>query len=376
MITARPGSHVHQLLQLITAAGEIPASALPIIGNERVMAALVHKLESIQDIRFSRGGFVYHVRLIQVSGRKDKRTIRLYKKGLVVLDELYQGLLDWYLSAFDGHNFTGDPFHIWRNHRVAEVLALCLTAGIEIRPYVLPPLQKSVIRRITPESPCFYIARYFKKTDTESANKTMYTRITGGLFCTDQCFAVYNTRGAVMKWSGRGEVKALGNLLELARMNAGLDEVSAALLMGENYEVAINTILESDKTRRSELRFDKIYRRIHFIPLNQYGTRLLKMIIIPNWNEKLLNALFEPGQRSYNRGAIEYDAVVNGKKILSHLDGDIARLIRFREAQNCQTEPADVLCFPWQTGFLKSYLNGTAGLRELDMDAVEAALRE
>ena len=376
MITARPGSHVHQLLQLLSTAGEIPTSALSIIGNERVIKALVHKLESIQDIRFDKGGPVYHVRLIQISGKKDTRTVRFYKKGLSVLDGLYPGLLDWYMSAFNKHNFTGDPFHIRRNHRVAEVLALCLSAGIEIRPYVLPTLQKSEISRVMPNTPSFYIARYFKKTDTECANKTMYTRITGALFYTGGCYAVYNTRGSVMKWSGRGEIKASGNLLELIRMNAGLGEVTAALLLGKDADVALNTILESDKTRRSELRFDKIYTRIHFIPLNQYGTRLLKILILPDWNEKLLAALFEPGQRSYNRGTMEYDAVVDGRKILSHLDGDIARLIRFREAQNFQTEPADVICYPWQTGFLKSYLNGLAGLRELDMEVVEDALRE
>ena len=376
MITARPGSHVHQLLQLLSIAGEIPVSALPLIGNERVIKALVHKLESIQGIRFDRVGPVYHVRLVQVSGRIQMRTIRLYKKGLAVLDGLYPGLLEWYMSAFNNHKFTGDPFHIRRNHRVAEVLALCLSAGIEIRPYVLPMLQKSEIKNVIPKSAGFYIARHFKKTDTESANKTMYTRITGALFYAGGCYAVYNTRDAVMKWSGRGEIKASGNLLELARMNAGLSEISAALLLGKDADVALNTILESDKTRRSELRFDRVYTRIHFIPLNQYGTRLLKLLILPDWNEKLLAALFEPGQRSYNRGSMEYDAVVGGRKILSHLDSDIARLIRFREAQNFKTEPADVICYPWQTGFLKAYLNGLAGLRELDMDVVEDALRE
>jgi hypothetical protein len=122
------------------------------------------------------------------------------------------------------------------------------------------------------------------------------------------------------------------------------------------------------------LRFDRVFTSIHFIPLDGNGVRLLKLLILPDWNERLLSALFDPGQRSYNRGSIEYDAVVNGTKILSHLDGDVARLIRFREALTPQTGSADVLCFPWQTGFIKAYLNGRAGLRELDMNAVEAAL--
>jgi len=376
MITVRPGSHTHRLLQLLSTAGEIPASALSLLGSERVLSALVHKLESAQDIRFDKDGLVYHARLIQVSGKKGARTIRLYKKGLPVLDGLYPGLLDWYMAAFRNHVFSNDLFHIERNHRVAESLAMCMAAGIETRPYVLPTLKKTCIDLIIPNSPSFYIARDLKRTGTGESNKTAFTRVTGALFYPGGVYPVYNTRDSVMKWSGLGEIKTLGDLLELARMNAGLGEVSTALLFGQNADVALNTILESDKSRRPELRFDKIYNQVYFAPLNQYGIRLLKMLVTPDWNERLLSALFDSNQRSYNRGSMEYDAMVNGRMILSHLDGDIARLIRFREALQTQIRPADVLCYPWQTGFLKSYLDGLAGIRELEMDTVESTLRE
>jgi len=372
MITVRPGSHTHRLLQILSTAGEIPTSSLSLLGSERVLADLVRKLESVQDIRFNKNGPVYHAKLLQVSGKRSERTIRLYKKGLPVLDGLYPGLLDWYLDTFDDHKFTGDRFHIWRNHRVAEVIAMCMSASIESRPYVLKPLQKSSFDHIIPDGPSFYISRYFKKTDTESANKTMYTRIIGALFYPGGCYAVYNTMASTMKWSGRGEVKAQNNLHELVRMNAGLSEVPAAILFGRSAETALNTIMASDKSRRAELRIDRIYQTLYFVPLNQSGIRLLKLLVLPDWNEKLLSALFDPTQRSYNRGSMEYDAVVDGRKILSHLDGDIARLIRFREALNSNHDPADVLCYPWQTEFLRAYLGKRAGIRELEMEAVEA----
>jgi hypothetical protein len=35
---------------------------------------------------------------------------------------------------------------------------------------------------------------------------------------------------------------------------------------------------------------------------------------------------------------------------------------------------ADVLCFPHQTGFIKEYVGELAGIRELELDAVESAL--
>ena len=375
MITARPGSHTHRILQLLSASGEFPASALPLLGNGRVLAALVHKLESAQDIRLGKDGPVHHVKLLQASGKGGDRTIRLYKKGLPVLDGLHPGLLDWYLAAFNNHNFTGDRFHIWRNHRVAEALAMCMSANIEARPYALEPLQKSRIGRIVPGGASFYVSRYFKKTGADGANKTMYTRIVGALFHPGGCYAVYNTRGAIMKWSGRGEIKALNNLLELARMNAGLGEVGGAILFGKGAGAALDTILESDKGRRADLRFDQIYKTIHFVPLDQSGIRLLKLLVLPDWNWRLLGALFSPSQRSYNRGSMEYDAIVGGRKILSHLDGDIARLIRFREALCANHEPADVLCYPWQTGPLRAYLGKLAGIRELGMEAVEAIFK-
>jgi hypothetical protein len=374
MITVRPGSHVHRLLHLLSSAGEIPQSALSLLGKERVMTALVHELESVRDIRVGKDGEVFRTKLIRVSGKRGERTVRLYRKGLPVLDGLYPGLLDHYMASTGGHSFTGDQFHIGRNHRVAEALALCMAAGVEMRPYALPPLQKTKIGLVVPNSPCFYIARDFKKTGGES-NKTAYTRIVGALFFQGGAYAVYNTRDALMKWSGLGEVKALYNLIELARMNAGFGDVSAALLCGQSADIALRTVLESDKSRRPELRFDKIYKNIYFIPLDQNGVRMVKMLVVPNRNEKLLDALFDNNQRSYNLGSVEYDALVDGRMILSHLDGDIARLIRFREALHSRTQPADVLCFPWQTRFLKSYLGELAGLRELKQETVEAALR-
>ena len=379
MITIRAGTHAYQLLQLLAVTGEIPPRVFSILGNERVFENLIHKLSSVQNIRFDKGGQVYHTKLIQVSGKKDTRSIRLYKKALDTLNELYPGLLDWYMRAFKGHNFSGDISHIQRNHRVAECVALCMAAGIEFRPYALPKLKNAGFNQVIPDTPSFYIARDVKKTGTGEENKTMFTRVTGALYYPGGCYAVYNTRGSVMKWSGLGEAKTASSLLELARINAGLDQASSALLFGYDADVALKTMLESDKSRRQDLRFDRIYTQIHFIPLNNHGVRLLKILTAPDWNERLLSAMFEPEQRSFNRAFMECDAIVDKKMILSHLDGDIARLYRFRGSlgyKNKSSEriSADVICYPWQTGFLKAYLEDLAGLRELDMDSVESVL--
>lgn len=205
-------------------------------------------------------------------------------------------------------------------------------------------------------------------------NKTIFTRLTGALFAHETCWAIYNTRSAVMKWSGMGEFKTAQHLAELARMNAGIPQADHALLLGECMDIALRTMEESDKSRRMELRFDRIYPHIHFIPLDRQGIRLLRILMLPNWNEQLLSAVFPSEWRAASPGIIEHDAQRDGIFILSHLDGDLARLLRLRQALEHSEARCEVLCFPWQTAFVRDYLGNRVGLREVTVDALEDAL--
>lgn len=374
MITLRPGSHVCLLMLILSAAGEFPARSLRLLGNERSYEALVRKLETVQQFRSEDGVDLGNVKLLTVSGKGDRRTIHLSKGALPLLSVLHPDALDSYLTTTGGHRFSGNRAHVQRNHRVAESLAICLSAGAEVRPYLLPELQKQRILRNTPGSPSFYIAKRLKSLDSTELNKTIFTRLTGALFAPDTCYAVYNTRNSVMKWSGMGEFKTACHLTELARMNAGVEKVDRALLMGESVDIALQTLLESDKSPRLELRFDRIYPHIHFIPMDQNGIRLLRILALPDWENEILSAAFPPEWRVAGPKAIEHDAQRDGTLILSHLDSDIARLVRLRQSLEYYTGPMEILCFPWQTGFLREYLGDRTRLCEIGIDALEEAL--
>ena len=374
MITLRPGSHVYRLLLVLSAAGEFPARSLHLLGSVRSLELLVHRLESPQQFRTEAGEDLGLRKMVTVSGKRERRTIRLYKNALPLMGVLHPDALGQYLDMTGGHRFSGSEAHVQRNHRVAETLAVCLGAGIEFRPFILPPLQKQRIARVVPAGASFYIARSLKRLDSTEMNKTIFTRLTGAMFTQDTCFAVYNTRSAAMKWSGMGEFKTAHHLSELARMNAGLPRADHALLLGERMDVALRTLLESRDPRRAELRFDRIYPHIHFVPMNQQGIRLLKIFALPDWNEILLSAIFPSEWRAPSPGIMEYDARKGNSFLISHLDGDLARLIRLRQALEHSDAPFEVLCFPWQTAFLRDYLGGRVILREVTMDALEAAL--
>jgi len=382
MVTVKEGSHVHQLLQLLSISGEFPASSLHLLGNERVVKALVHRLESVQDIRFSLEGQVLHTKMFQASGYREMRTIRLNKGALPLLEGLHPGANEYYLRVSHNHSFSGNVHHVGRNHRVGEAIALAMMAGLEFRPYALPKLYQGVIAPIAFPKPSFYIARDIKGSEFDDMDKTMFTRIVGAVFYPGGCYAVYNTRNAMMKWSGMGEFRAKHFLSGLNRYNNSPNDVESALLLGNDPAVALQTILESDKTKnmRKSSRFDKTYQCVHFVPQNSDGIHLLKLLTLPDWNERVLDALFERKCRSWNQGFMEYDAVINGRYVLSHLDSDLARLIRFREGVRFENETRPgklfgVVCYPWQVEFLRAYLEGSAGLRVIQMEALWDALQ-
>jgi len=377
MIYIRSGAHVLELLQLLSVAGEFPMSGLSILGNPRTMRELIHRLEDRQEIEASWSGKRYCARLLSISGKRGPmRNIRLHKSALPLLDELHPAAMDYYLSAFRNHAFSGKRGDIERNHRVAETLAMMFSSGIEIRPYLLPRLQTEHIEPTVGDMPCFYPSRIVKKLDGDSMNKTGFTRMTGLLLKKGVGFAVYNTRNAVMKWHGDGELKAMQQCEDLARRNAGVDALCGAILFGRSGSVALDTLMETNKAGRRDCRIDRIYMAVHFAPLNNDGKRLLHLLTIPALQARLRSVLF-PHRLQVN-GFVECDcdAVDGGKYILSHLDGDLARLVRFRLAAIEDKERRyEAICYPWQLEYVKPFLGEHIELKLIDPARIAAALQ-
>lgn len=374
MLYFRPGSHACRLLTLLSVVGELPNSSVHMLGNDRVYKALISKMTTTQKVRNLQTETEITCRVLTTTGKGSYKTIRLYKPALALLDWVHSGALGYYLNSFWNHKFPGDMAHRERNFRVTEAVIMCMNAGIEFRPYMLPKLQNREMLRITPDYPSLYLSKDIKRVGEFETNKTQFTRMVGAIFTGDRCYAVYNTRGSVMKWHGQGEYKALISLTEISRLNAGIFDVDSAILFGESDTVALNTIEESENNKRKSFRFDSTYQHIHFVPMNADGVRLLRILSVTDLNAKLMDLLFEPEERSYNRGRFEYDAYINGVYVLSHLDGDIARLIRFNDAVSAQSVKSEILCYPCQVDFIREYMDRHVSIKIIDMDLVESEL--
>ena len=374
MIQFFPGSQVWQLITVLSLVGEYPNSQRQLLGDKENLRLLINKALQTQTYRNRLTGDTMTCKLLTVSGKGASKTIRFFKGALPILTWLHPDAYEHYMDITRNHTFPGSIKNKDRNHRIAEVLAMCMRAGIEVRPYLLPKFQFEKLAPVRLSEASMYLAKDLKKLGEMEFNKTMFTRMVGALFTGDACYAAYNTRNAVMKWSGGGEIKTSQSLTEIARLNAGVRNVTSAILFGQSEDIALKTLLESDTSPKAQNRFDNIYRRIYFIPMNEFGIQQLRFFSVPDWNEQLLDILFDPEERSYNRGAFEYDAYIDGVYIYSHLDSDIARLIRFKPYAVSHSKSCEVLCFHHQMPFLRKYLGQDVKLKLIDINSVEDEL--
>lgn len=374
MVQFIPGSQAWQLITLLSIVGEYPLGSRHLLGNKAVFKNLVHKLNRPQTFCNIETGDTMTCRLLSVSGDDRNRNIRLCKVALPILEWISPECQSYHLNSFRKHNFSSSVSHRERNHRIGEAVTMCMRAGIEARPFLLPELQNEAFVHIIPSEAVMYPSKDLKRLSEDEMSKTSFTRMVGALFACGTCYAMYNTRSATMKWSGKGEFKARDSLRDLSNMNAEISIVNSAILIGQSGTVALNTILESDKSQKQEFRFDSVYDHIYFIPLNEDGIRQLRFLTVPDWKEKILNMLFDPEERSYNRGRFEYDAIVDDVYIYSYLDADIARLMRLHETLSALKRDVVVLCFAYQVSFLREYFGPMVELKVIDFDTVEDEL--
>ncbi len=239
MIQFRAGSHVSELVTLLSFVGEFPFQSLDMLGSKRVYKALIVKLTQPQRFRNSQTGEEMTCRLFTLNGGGRAKTVRLYKQALPILNWIHPDAYQYYMDSFWNHHFPGDNQHLDRNHRVAEAAALCMRSGLEVRPYILPKLQNKQILSIVSREPSLYLSRDIKRVSDTELNKTSFTRTIGAVFASGNCYAVYSTRKPAMKWNGMGEFKTLHGLIELSRLNAGISSMDSAILFGTSEEIVL-----------------------------------------------------------------------------------------------------------------------------------------
>ena len=374
MIYMRQDTLAYELLTFLAYVGEFPYASMHLLGNKDVFRKLVSKLSQEQTYCIPNHPDRITGRLLNISGKSKLKTIRLNQKAISVLEIANPRAAEYYSDVYGKFNLSSAADRIDRYHRVAESVALFRLVGVETRPFELPSLQLTRFGKTVPDEPVFYTSQELKHVGDDSVSKIAFSRITGMLFSPGGCYAVYNSRDTRMNWNGRGEGKVRLHLSSLARMNAGVDEVNSAMMLGTDYQVAKLTLAFLGNINRVEMRFDNIYAHLHFIPMDPFGIRLIKLLSIPDWNEILLDLLFDEDELAGIGATFCYDALRNGTYMLSFLDSDIFRLNAFWETVRYHKYKASVICFPEQVPFLRSLMRDKVSLQTVTMDMVETAM--
>ena len=357
MIHIRDGTWVHQLLMLLACVGEYPMQAIYLLGNDRVWKRLIKGLQRVQDFCLSDSGEKLRFQMLTVSGKGKLKTIRLHKSALPVLKKIAPLGYKLYLHSFENHHFSGAITHVSRNHRVAETVAMCMAAGITAFPWETEDPHKQNVRYQEVDRPMLYLSRELKEFYEGEMKKTEFTRIAGALVYPYGVYAVYNTRDDAMLWRGEGEEKAKVLLSSIFRTGGFRTEVDSAILLGRDARTAAITLQDAFSRRHLKERLDKIYAHLHFIPMNDFGVKLLQIITMEDWDRNLKRVCYGNERANTLPRGLEHDAYINDEYHFSHLDGDLCRLILFRQSLRRWPEEKYVLaCYPEQVSYLKEYL--------------------
>ena len=290
-----------------------------------------------------------------------------------------------YMAEYDNHNFSGSARHVNRNHLLAETAVMCLKAGIEANPLDTPDMWEDEIKKLKCTTPYFYFAREVKRSYAEEMNKIRYTRLAGILTFSGGAYAVYNLRDEVPRWMGEGESKVLWHMDSMFHVltNYGHPFYRTSLMFGESYNVALDMLREIKETKKLDYGLFRTYRRILFIPMDDFGARLLRVVTSVNWQENLLFSLFEPEECTASWGGLRFDVLIDGINTYCFLDGDIRNLFNFRDTILMRKEgslPSDtirghkVICYPEQLDSVHEYFGNLAAIDTVTMDAVESAM--
>ena len=253
---------------------------------------------------------------------------------------------------------------------------MCMKAGIQANPLDTPDVMDEDIRTLQMKEPYYYFSRELKRVNDYELNKIRFTRLAGAIAYPGGAYAVYNHREGTQKWMGEGERKIRLHLQEvffpMKAFEFPLRE--AAVMFGKDYSVALDMLREMKETKNLDNGLFTVYKNIFFVPQNEFGVKLLRVLTTPDWKEKILEWAFDDDDRSYDRGIFTYDAYIDGVFEFSFLDGDLARLFRFREAILDREGEYRIICYPEQIPFLQEYFGDMVELESVKMDEIQDVL--
>ena len=340
-------------------------------------------------------------RYISRSGKGRLRKLRLTQRGIDLLTDLDEPIARQYKLMVDAENPAGDKKHVWRNLRLSETMQMMRQAGIKVacyeKPVLLPlgdgdlpvnkKLEASYQRKARSYStaagypPMFYTSREMKECDIEEKNKTDFTRMIGILVASGEVYGVYNMNTGFHHYKPDSENNARALLNDIARGNAwrtSEDDISntisaKSILIGRTIKVA-KVLLEADAgVKIHPFQLDVNFKTANFVPMDEEGIRLLKIMTQPDFKEKICKYIIpDDYSAKYMDLTMDVDGWDGTRYYYLFFDSDLKRLKKVKDGligQSCT-----VACYPWQEEIIKAAIPG-ADVVVFETDTIETILK-
>lgn len=377
MIQFRDNSQSLLILKYLCLCGEFPWRSLYLLpANQVTLKRTILKMRK--------------EKYLTVVGSGDYKTIRMTKKAFSILEKLFPELLEYYLTITNNHHFRAGTYktdnigqrQTWRRHRMAE--ALCMFGKLDclMLPIEKPPLLTTMTSpaQISKEQRVFYSSVELKNIDPRQKYKTDFTRLLGVYLSPGGVYCVYNTNKRLMKWNIQGESKIQLLIEDTVKINyepyiASNFFATDALIFGGDLSMALRILKNNNSPKKPSdfefLSFDNIYNNIYYVPLNDDGARQLNIMSFNNWHS-ILRKIILNVEKDFSMYNVDCDAIMDNDYVLMFLDGNLARLQRFKQSKDLSEENNfKIICYPWQVDFIFEYFENNIKVSTVSMDSVE-----
>lgn len=364
------GSYADKIIVAISYSGNFPYTSIDMIGgNHRMLLRAARKLKA--------------EKYISITGKGQAKTMQLLKKGRELLQQRYPSMYNFFLQQSDNATFKvgkSNASDIWRRHRFAEIMVMIRRLGTYFlstqKPEIFSKNQEDKIE-LSDGLSLFYSSKELKNIDEDIKLRVVFTRILGMLSSKSAHYALYNTNKGLMMWNNQGEHKAqkmLDTIINSTFYQDSYYYCNSAILFMDNLDVA-RKVLNSKKGPKSGLgfeflSFDNTFSNMHAITMDEYGVLQLKILITDNYKDKLFKYLFTKKEIITQNLSVDADAFdkESGTVKIEFLTGNIGKLKRAVMASNFhKSYKFEVLCFPFQEDFLKSYLPENFQITTVDL---------
>ena len=353
----RPNTQKYQLLELIGISGEFPADQL-----NRLFSSPSYAEKVITELKTDK--------LIRTHYKDKLRGYRLTKRGKEMLLSNHPARFQcFFTGSTETNHIRSEVSRRLRLHQKAQTYLTFSHVRIPFYYDEKPQIFSLEREDIGLKSlPCFYSSREIKELG-EVTLKIKSSRSLGILLVPHCVYAVYNTGSSILKWEHKTEIK-LNAFLQHSLQGfpyCGQPEIRA-MMFGDNMETALRLLTSTGGYRRSLFMLDDSFEHFHFLPSNDQGETLLKLLVKPELMAALDRLLLSDQENLKGDIPFEHDAVAsNETPTLLAYDFDMQRICRFNKGLDVYGMSGNLICFDFQIPVLEKFMNKNVRFSSIDL---------